>query len=272
MLFLRPFLRGETAFSFQVIVKISATIITLNEERHIQRCLSSLHDVADELVVVDSGSRDRTLKIVEESGARLFTRPWTNYSDQKNFATGLASHEWILSVDADECLSDSLRESLLEVKAGHPSADAYAFPRMAFYLGRWIRHSGWYPDYKTRLYAKDRAWWEGEFVHEHLVVKGQTSRLKGDLLHYTCDSLTEHAQRLDHYTSLAAQALWTNGQKASLLGVMTSPLTAFAKSYLLKTGFLDGYHGVLIAGFAAYYNFLKLAKLRELQKGSAYPQ
>jgi glycosyltransferase involved in cell wall biosynthesis len=253
-------------------VKISATIITLDEERHVERCLRSLRGVADEMVVVDSGSHDRTLKMAEESGARVFTRAWTSYSDQKNFATGIASHDWILSIDADECLSDSLRDNLLQVKAGRLPADAFAFPRMAFYLGRWIRHSGWYPDYKTRLYAKDKARWEGEFVHERLVVKGQTSRLKGDLLHYTCDSLTEHAQRLDHYTTLAAQAMWTEEQRASLLGIVTSPLAAFAKSYLFKTGFLDGYQGLLIAGFAAYYNFLKLAKLWELQKNNAHPQ
>ena len=204
-------------------MNISATIITFNEEVHLAQCLESMRGIADELIVVDSGSLDRTQQIAESHGAKFFVRSWTNYSDQKNFASAQAAHEWILSVDADECLSSSLREELLELKQKQDTAVAYSFPRKAFYLGRWIDHSGWYPDYKTRLYKRGMAHWAGEFVHETLVVDGTTRRIEADLLHYTCRSVSAHAQSLDRYTSLAAQDLLRSRSPLQSLTVAGKP-------------------------------------------------
>lgn len=247
---------------------ISATIITLNEETHLARCLQSVRGIADEIVVVDSGSQDGTRKIAESHGVKFLVRPWTNYSDQKNFAASQAVHEWILSLDADECLSPSLCAALAELKRKPAAAVAYSFPRKAFYLGRWINHSGWYPDYKTRLYRKENARWVGEFVHERLVVGGDTRRVEADLLHYSCQSVRDHVQSLDRYTSLAARDLHSHGKRFHMHQLLGSPAAAFIKTYLLKAGLLDGTQGCLIACFAAYYNFLKYAKLWELENQS----
>jgi len=247
-------------------MEISAAIITFNEENHLARCLQSIRDIIDEIIVVDSGSRDRTLEIAGKFEAKVCRRAFTNYADQKNYAALQAKNEWILSLDADECLSEPLRKRLLDLKETHPLAEAYAFPRKAFYLGRWICHSGWYPDYKVRLYRKSKADWKGEFVHESVRVNGRISRLDADLLHYTCDSLSEHLQRLDHYTTLSARAMHQEGRKPSLRRWLLSPVSAFLKAYFWKAGFLDGRQGLIIAVLAGYYNFLKHAKLWEMVK------
>jgi hypothetical protein len=152
-----------------------------------------------------------------------------------------------------------------------PVADAYEFPRRAFYLGRWIRYSGWYPDYKVRLYCRNKARWEGQFVHESVIVNGQISRIDADLFHYTCDSISEHLQRLDHYTTLAAAELHQKGGRLPISGLLISPGSAFLRAYIVRAGFLDGYQGLIIAAFAAYYNFLKYAKLWETRKIAREP-
>jgi glycosyltransferase involved in cell wall biosynthesis len=249
-------------------MKISATVITLNEQKHLGQCLDSLQNLAEELVIVDSGSTDGTLEIARRFGARTVVRSWTNYSDQKNFAASQASNDWILSLDADECLSPALCEAIQALKARGPTAAAFEVPRKAFYLGRWIHHSGWYPNYKRRLYLRAKAHWEGEFVHESLVVQGPVGRLRGDLLHYTCESVSEHLRSLDRYTTLAAQELWNRGRRGGPLNSLASAAAAFVSTYCLKKGFRDGMQGFLIACFASYYNFTKYAKLWELeQKG-----
>ena len=221
-------------------VQISATIITLNEEDNLERCIHSLKGIVDEIIIVDSGSQDRTLEIAADCGARVFTRAWTNYSEQKNYAASQASSDWILSLDADECLSLELNGEIAELKAAGARADAYQFPRMAFYLGRWIKHSGWYPDYKVRLYQKNKATWQGSFVHEALFVNGTVGRLKGNLFHYTCNSLSEHLVRLDRYTTLAAQELYSKGKSGSFFQLMFSPALTFVRTFLFKSGFRDG--------------------------------
>ena len=249
-------------------MKISATIITLNEENNLGRCLNSLKDVVDEILVVDSGSQDRTLEIAAEYGARVLTRSWTNYSEQKNYAASEANSDWILSLDADECLSPELKGEIASLKSLGARADAYQFSRKAFYLGRWINHSGWYPDPKVRLYHRNKANWQGNFVHETLLISGTVAELKGDLLHYTCNSLSEHLLRLDRYTALAAQDLHTRGVASSILQMIGSPVLTFLRTYFLKSGFRDGVHGVVIAGLASFYNFMKYAKLLELERNS----
>lgn len=247
-------------------MKISATVITLNEERHIRQCLESLQGIADETIVVDSGSQDATLEIAVQLGAKTFVREWTNYAEQKNFASSLAQNEWILSLDADECLSSSLRQEILLAKENGTPGAAFEFPRKAFYLGRWIEHSGWYPDHKVRLFLKAKAKWEGSFVHEALRVDGPIVRLHGDLLHHSCESISEHLTTLDRYTTLAAQDLWQRQQRSRWTQLLGSALAAFVKTYLIKQGFRDGPQGLVIACLAGHYNFVKYAKLWEIEQ------
>jgi glycosyltransferase involved in cell wall biosynthesis len=175
---------------------ISATIVTLNEERNIRRAIESLTCV-DEVLVVDSGSTDRTLDIAFELGARVIEQPWRGYAGQKNFAAKTASYDWILSIDADEAVTPELAAEILALKRAEPEVDGYSMPRMARYLGRWIHHSGWYPDRKVRLYHRGRASWAGDYVHESVRVNDSARQLQGKLLHYTCSSLTEHLRSLD---------------------------------------------------------------------------
>lgn len=245
-------------------MKISVTIITLNEEKNLSRCIQSVEGLADEIIVVDSGSKDQTCQIASSLGAQVVRRSWTNYSDQKNFAASKASNNWILSLDADECLSSDLRRELLKLKNMSPLAAAYEFPRKACYLGRWICHSGWYPDYKVRLYSYNKGRWVGNFVHESLSCNGPITRLKGNLLHYTCNSISDHVHGVDRYTTLAAQDLSEQRIKSSFIQIVCEPFISFWGTYILKFGFLDGSHGFLIAAFSAYYTFLKYSKLWDI--------
>src|ERR1022692_2774066 len=174
-------------------MKITATIITLNEERNIARAIESLR-CSDEILIVDSGSVDRTVELARKLGARVIEAGWRGYAGQKNWAAGQASHDWILSLDADEALSEPLEAEIWNVKKNGPRYDAYTMPRLARYLGRWILHSGWYPDRKIRLYRRDRASFVGDFVHESVNVRGSVGSLENNLLHYTCDSLSEHVK------------------------------------------------------------------------------
>lgn len=242
-------------------MKISATIITLNEERNLPRALESLTCV-DEVLVVDSGSTDRTVEIARRYGARVLTNPWPGYAAQKNFAAGQAAHDWILSLDADEALSETLAAEIQQLKRNGARADGYRFPRMAQYMGRWIRHCGWYPDYKLRLYDRHRGRWVGDYVHESVVVNGRVETLEGTLHHFTCPSLSEHVRTLDRYTTLAAEELRARGQRPGLLRLLLAPPLTFLKTYLLQQGFRDGYRGLLISAMAAWYVFLKYAKAR----------
>jgi glycosyltransferase involved in cell wall biosynthesis len=247
-------------------VKISATIITYNEERNLPRAMESLR-CADEIVVVDSGSSDRTVEIAEKLGAREVECPWPGYANQKNRAAEEASHDWILSIDADESLSESLEAEIWQLKKNGPQYDAYTMPRMAQYLGRWIRHSGWYPDRKVRLYHRAKARWTGAFVHESVRVDGTVGALESNLLHFTCSSLSEHLKTMDRYTTLAAEQILASGKKPSLTRLLLDPPWTFFRTYFLKLGFLDGIEGLAIAQMAAVYNFVKYAKARFMSPG-----
>lgn len=247
-------------------MKISATIITYNEERNLPRAIESLR-CADEVLVVDSGSSDRTVELAEKLGARVIESPWLGYAKQKNLAAERASYDWILSIDADESLSEALEGEIWHLKKTEPDSDAYTMPRMARYLGRWIRHSGWYPDRKVRLYHRAKAHWEGDFVHESLKVTGSLGHLQGNLLHFTCESLAEHIKTMDRYTTLAAEQLVETGQPVSWARLICEPPWTFFQTYVLKAGFLDGVEGLAIANMAALYNFLKYAKARFMAPG-----
>ncbi len=256
-------------------MKISATIIALNEERNLPRALESL-DCVDEVVVVDSGSTDGTMEIARRYGARVFSHPWPGYAAQKNYAAEQATHDWILSLDADEALSEALSAEIKKIKGsgaggrgpgdgdqGSAMPSGYRFPRLTQYLGRWILHGGWYPDYKLRLYNRSRGRWVGDYVHESVRVEGPMVTLKAPLHHFTCSSLSEHVRTMDRYTTMAAKELRAGGYRAGLLRLWLAPPGAFFRTYLLEQGFRDGYHGFLIAAMAAWYVFLKYAKTRE---------
>ncbi len=240
---------------------ISATIIALNEERNIARAIESLR-CCEEILVVDSGSTDRTCEIAQLHGARVVEAAWLGYAGQKNHAASLASHDWILSIDADEALSEALEGEIWKLKKQGPQHDAYEFARLAQYLGRWILHSGWYPDRKVRLYDRRKARWEGEFVHESLKVDGSVGRLEGNLLHFTCESLTEHVKTMNSYTTLAAQELVARRKPITWSRLLFDPPITFLRSFVFKGGFRDGLEGFIIAYMAATYNFLKYAKAR----------
>ncbi len=245
---------------------LSATIITLNEEGRLARTLRSLQ-CADEIVVVDSGSKDMTCRIALDHGARVVDHAWEGYAAQKNFAASRAQHDWILSLDADEELTPELQRSISEWKNSEPQAVGYRFARHAQYLGRWIRHSGWYPDWKLRLYDRRRARWGDFKVHESVLADGRVDILPGELLHYTCDSFGDHAQRVDRYTTLAAREMFAQGARASFPGRTFLPIWTFLDTYVFKLGILDGYQGILIAFMASYYVYEKYAKLGRLVKG-----
>ena len=242
-------------------MKITATIITLNEERNIARAIESLR-CCDEIVVLDSGSADRTVELAEKFGARTVESPWRGYAGQKNWAAEQAANDWILSLDADEALSEALEAEIWGLKKSGPRYDAYTMPRLARYLGRWILHSGWYPDRKIRLYDRRKAKWVGEFVHESVQVSGRIGHLDSNILHFTCDSLSEHLKSLDRNTTLAAQEIAGHRVKVPLYRVIFDPAWTFVKSYFLQRGFLDGLEGLTIAYMAAFYTFLKYSKAR----------
>ena len=246
-------------------MKITATLITLNEEENLSRALSSL-GCCDEIVVVDSGSNDRTVEIARAHGAQVVERPFSGYADQKNFAAEVANHDWILSLDADEALSDGLAAEVRELKRTGPRADAYQAPRLAQYMGKWIRYSGWYPDPKVRLYHRKKARWAGEYVHEAVEVSGRAGTLKGDLLHFTCRSFSQHLATIDRYTTLAAKEMIARGQRVHLGNLVVSPLWTFFRTYIIKRGFLDGMEGWIIAQMAAFYVFSKFLKARMMRR------
>ena len=247
-------------------LKISATIITYNEERNIARVIESLR-CCDEILVLDSGSIDRTVEIAGHPGDRVVEASWHGYAAQKNIAAELAQNDWILSLDADESLSEALEAEIWQIKKSGPRYAGYTMPRLAQYLGRWILHGGWYPDRKVRLFDRRKARWVGEFVHESVIVEGRVGHLQSNILHFTCSSLTEHVKSMDRYTTLAAQQIVSSGEKITLTHLLVDPPWTFFRTYVLRRGFLDGAEGLTIAYMAAFYNFMKYTKVRNMQPG-----
>lgn len=247
-------------------VEISAVIITYNEERRLEGALRSLAGVASEIIVVDCHSTDDTVKLARRYTGRVFERAWTNFADQKNFANEKASHAWILSLDADERLSPELRQEIIELRRSEPDGDAFSIPRLVFYLGRWIRHSGWYPDRKVRLFRKDKARWEGEFVHEKLVVDGRLLKLNGPIHHFTYPNIAAHLARINKFSDLGAQKLYARGKKTRWYHLLFLPFFRFARAFVWKGGFLDGFAGLVISVLTGYAVFVRYAKLREIWK------
>jgi glycosyltransferase involved in cell wall biosynthesis len=247
-------------------MEISAVIITYNEERRLEDALKSLTGVVSEIVVVDCHSTDETVKIARRFTDRLFERSWTNFADQKNFANEKTLHPWIFSLDADERVSPELRKELLNLHGVEPRVDAFSIPRQVFYLGRWVRHSGWYPDRKLRLFRKAKARWEGEYVHETLVVDGPIGKLRGTIHHFTYQNIHEHLARINTFSDLGAHKLYADKKKARWYHLLLLPFFRLARAYFWKRGFLDGFPGLVISVLTGYAIFIRYAKLKEIWK------
>lgn len=243
--------------------RLSACLITVNEELNLPRALASLTGIADEIIVVDSGSTDATKTVARQHGASFFERGWTNYSEQKNYAASQAANDWILSLDADEELSSTLQSSLLEWKKREPEFRVYEMARKTWYLGAWIKHSGWYPDFQRRLYRRGAAKFSG-IIHEALRFEGSPGRLAGDLLHYTVRSFAEHEANVERYTTLAARQMFACGKRGWRGALWLGTPWSWFQNYFLRGGFLDGHRGALISRMAARSVRLKYAKLGKL--------
>lgn len=249
--------------------KLSAVIITYNEERNIERCIKSLLNVSQEIIVVDSGSKDKTVQIAESLGAKVIDNEFKGHIEQKNFALDQASNNWVISLDADEELSLKLTESIKKIMASQPKV-GYTMNRLNNYCGSWIKHGSWYPDVKLRLFDKTKVRWGGVNPHDKAIplINEKVQHIKGDLLHYSYNTISEHTAKLDYFSSIAANAYFKDGRKASFFHLRIRPPYAFFRDYVLRLGFLDGYAGWVIAKFSAYYTFLKYVKLKDLHKKS----
>lgn len=250
------------------MIRISAVIITYNEEKNIARCLQSLQGVADEIIVIDSFSTDATKTACEPFHPVFRERVFDSFSAQKNAGNALATGDYILSLDADEALSEDLRNALLEFKK-EPDADILEVNRVTNYCGHWVRFCGWYPDAKIRCWKKEMAWWDDSMVHEdlHLAEGATQRRIKKDILHYSYYSVREHLERTKRYARLGARELFASGKRISLFMILIKTLSKFIRNYIILLGFLDGYYGFIICRMAAYETYLKYALLRRLHQG-----
>jgi len=247
-------------------VKLSAVVITKNEEKNVRECLASV-SWADEIIVVDAGSTDRTLDIVKEFTQKVYSRPWDGYGAAKNFGLTQCSGEWILSVDADERVTQELREEILgKLSKIDQKVIAFSVPRRANFLGKWIYHCGWYPGRITRVFRRSAGRFTDEKVHERLETNGKTVSLQSDLLHYTDPNLKSYFEKFNKYTSLAAEELLDCRKRFSLVKLIINPIWIFFRMYILRLGFLDGIPGFILCVLSANYVFTKYAKLWEYSK------
>ena len=245
------------------MLKLTVTIITRNESANIAAALESAQ-WADEIIVVDSESTDDTADIARRYTNRVIVRPWPGYAAQKNFAAAEASHDWILSLDADERVTPALREEIRATLASSPRAAGFRIPRVTFHLGRWIRSTDWYPDYQLRFYDRRRGQWTGRYVHESVRVDGPVARLRSEIQHYAYRDVAHHLQTMDRYTTLAARQMFEDGRRAGWVDILITPRLTFFRNYILRGGFRDGMAGLVISAMNAYYVGLKFAKLWEL--------
>ena len=248
--------------------QLSVVIITKDEAANIEAALASVA-WADERIVVDAESSDGRPAIAERCGARVLVRPWPGYSAQKNYAAAVASHDWILSIDADERVSPELAAELRDLMGREPRAAGYRVPRVTFHLGRWIRSTDWYPDYQLRLYDRRTGRWnEDRLVHESVQVQGPVATLQQELQHYPYRDVAHHFSTMEKYTALAARQMLRDGRRAHLLDLVLHPPAAFLRNYVLRAGFKDGAAGFIISAMNAFYVFLKFARLWELERCS----
>jgi glycosyltransferase involved in cell wall biosynthesis len=247
------------------VPKLSVTVITKDEAADIGEALASVR-WADEIVVVDSESRDETVAIARQFTDRVIVREWPGYVAQKNYAASLATHDWILSLDADERVTPALADEIKSALVSMPAHAAFDIPRVTWHLGRWIRTTDWYPDYQRRLYDRRTCQWTGRYVHEAVSTSGSVGRLKGELQHYAYRDIADHLETIDRYTTYAARQMQESGRRAGALQIAGHPPLAFLRNYIAHRGVTDGVPGFIISAMNSYYVFLKFAKLRELQQ------
>jgi len=252
------------------VPELSVVIITKNEAANIAGALESVRWARD-IVVVDSGSSDDTVAIARRYTSRVTGRAWEGYGAQKNYATGLAAYDWVLSLDADERVSGALADEIRLAMHDGPRLQGYRIPRTTYYLGRWIRTTDWYPDYQLRLYDRRVARWNARFVHESVSVDGRVGRLRGDIHHYAYRDLAHHLATIDRYTTLAATQMLSEGGRASVVDLLGHPPLVFLRNYLLRQGIRQGVPGFIISLMNSYYVFLKFAKLWEQQRAAGAP-
>lgn len=246
---------------------LSVVIITFNEELNILRCLQSVEGVADEIIVVDSGSTDHTIDICKSRNVKVMYQEFLGYIEQKNFAMDQASSEWVLSLDADEALSPKLKSSIQQALA-NPSASGYLMNRLTNFCGHWVKHSGWYPDRKLRLYQNGKGTWGGVNPHDHFdLFEGKPASLQGDLLHYSYNTISDHIKQIDRFSTIGAKAMYEKGMSSSIAKIIYKPIARFLKNYIVWSGFRDGLTGFIIAKNSAHAVFLKYLRLYYLQKG-----
>jgi glycosyltransferase involved in cell wall biosynthesis len=249
-------------------MKLSVVIITLNEEDRLKDALESCRDIADEIVVVDSFSTDRTVEIAQQYGATIYKKKFSDYGSQKNFALDKAQHPWVLNLDADERVSDQLKKEIQTLKQQPENTipvEGFLIKRKTFYLHRWIKHSGWYPDRKLRLFRKDKSHWHGR-IHEGLTLDGKTAKLEGDILHFTYRNITDHIKRLNRYSQMQAEDIAAKKKKLLLLRAILLPPVTFIRFYLWKLGILDGFPGLVIALVSSWATAMKYLKALELKR------
>lgn len=249
--------------------KLSVIIITFNEERNIRRCIESVKDLADEIIVVDSMSTDSTEKICNTLGVRFISQKWLGYSEQKNFANSLATNDWIFSIDADEAVSEELAASIASFKKSDcTDHDVFSMNRLTNYCGHWIRHCGWYPDRKIRIWNRNVGKWKGE-IHETIEFSQtvEEQHLSGDLLHYSYHSIEDHIRQADKFTTLTSEEAFKKGKYCnSIWKLRIRTFWKFFHDYVFKLGFLDGYYGYVICKISAFATFMKYSKLHEKTK------
>lgn len=248
-------------------IQLSVVIITFNEERNIERCLQSVLPVADEVIVLDSYSTDKTKEICENYNVRFEQHAFDGHIQQKNRAIQYTSNEYVLSLDADEALSECLSQSILKLKKGWGDKEGYYMNRLTNYCGKWIRHCGWYPDSKLRLFRKKDGQWTGTNPHDRFEVSDNqnTEKLKGDLLHYSYYTIKQHLDQVNYFSDILAKEQY-NTKSASILKIIVSPIFKFFRDYWIKLGFLDGYYGFIVCSISSFATLIKYAKIRQLQR------
>ena len=253
------------------MIKLSGVIITYNEEKNIEKCLKSLVNVTDEIVVVDSYSSDNTKTICLKYNVKFVEQEFLGYIEQKNFALTQASHDFIVSLDGDEALSKKLQKSIINIKSNW-SLDGYFCNRFNNFCGQWIKHSDWYPNKKLRVFDKRKGCWQGINPHDSFKLynaKNKTGFLKGDLLHWTYQSYSEFNKKTEKFSTISAQSYYDLGKKATILKIIINPIWAFFKAYFLRLGFMDGLNGFIICAQTYNITFLKYIKLYKLQKSKS---
>jgi glycosyltransferase involved in cell wall biosynthesis len=249
------------------MIKISVAIITQNEELNIRECLESVR-WADEIVVVDNGSTDQTRQVCQDFAARVYIEEWKGFARQKNSAIEKTRNEWVLSLDADERVTPELRQEIERVLKSDSPTEGYFIARKNFFLGHWIKHCGWYPDYNLRLFRKSQGRFLERAVHERVEIQGKVGYLKNPLEHKTYRSLSDFLKRMDGYSSLAASEMFREGRKYRFRDILFRPAFTFLQMYLLRAGFLEGYLGFLLAVLYSFYTLAKYSKLKELQESA----